>query len=144
MAVADRSPDFRLATGSCTYINEPELDRPGKPYGGDYQIFDAMVAQKPDLMVWLGDNAYLREADWSTRTGIYHRYSHTRSAPELALRVALNPAVPLQLLQQRLGQSPNQQGFIRRIEFHLRPSSSAANWMLRSLLRPEKRTYLRS
>lgn len=76
-------PDFRLATGSCTYINEPELDRPGKPYGGDYRIFDAIVAQKPDLMVWLGDNTYLREADWSTRTGIYHRYSHTRSAPEL-------------------------------------------------------------
>ena len=26
-------PAFSVASGSCTYINEPEYDRPGKPYG---------------------------------------------------------------------------------------------------------------
>src|SRR5690606_1203557 len=26
-------PDFTIAIGSCAYINEPEYDRPGTPYG---------------------------------------------------------------------------------------------------------------
>jgi alkaline phosphatase D len=34
-------------------------------------------------MLWMGDNIYLREADWDTKTGIYHRYSHSRSIKEL-------------------------------------------------------------
>ncbi len=76
-------PDFKFATGSCTYVNEPEYDRPGKPYGGDYEIFTSMYNQKPDFTLWLGDNMYLREVDWNSRTGIYHRYTHTRSLPEM-------------------------------------------------------------
>ncbi|TNE55174.1 MAG: alkaline phosphatase family protein [Bacteroidetes bacterium] len=76
-------PPFSVATGSCAYINEPEYDRPGKPYGSDYHIFTAMHAQRPDLMVWLGDNTYYREPDWTTRTGMFHRYTHDRSLPEL-------------------------------------------------------------
>lgn len=76
-------PDFALATGSCAYVNEPEYDRPGTPYGSDYRIFTQIAAQKPDLMVWLGDNTYYREPDWATRTGMLHRYTHTRSLPEL-------------------------------------------------------------
>ncbi len=75
-------PDFTIALGSCTYINEPDHDRPGDPYGGEYWIFDAIAGKKPDLMLWLGDNVYLREPDFS-RTGFLHRYTHTRSAPEL-------------------------------------------------------------
>jgi len=76
-------PDFTIAAGSCTYINEPEFDRPGKPYGQGYEIFKAIHEKRPDAMIWLGDNIYLREADWNTRTGIYQRYQHTRSLPEL-------------------------------------------------------------
>lgn len=76
-------PAFSLATGSCAYINEPQYDRPGTPYGSDYAIFNQIAAQKPDLMVWLGDNIYYREPDWATRTGMLHRYTHGRSLPEL-------------------------------------------------------------
>ena len=76
-------PDFSLATGSCAYINEPAYDRPGKPYGDGYPIFNSIADQRPDLMLWLGDNAYLREPDWGTRSGYLHRYTHTRAAPEL-------------------------------------------------------------
>jgi len=76
-------PAFTVALGSCTYINEPAYDRPGKPYGDGYGIFDAIANKKPDLMVWLGDNIYLREPDWGSRTGFLHRYTHTRSAPEM-------------------------------------------------------------
>jgi alkaline phosphatase D len=76
-------PTFTIATGSCAYINDAPYDRPGKSYGGDYQIFTNIAAAKPDVMLWLGDNTYLREADWATRTGILYRYTHTRSLPEL-------------------------------------------------------------
>lgn len=76
-------PPFRMALGSCAYVNEPRYDRPGEPYGGGYEIFRAIHEARPDAMLWLGDNTYLREADWNSRTGILHRYSHTRALEEL-------------------------------------------------------------
>ena len=76
-------PDFTLATGSCAYINEAAYDRPGKPYGDGYGIFNSIADQHPDLMLWLGDNVYLREPDWGSWSGILHRYTHTRSLPEM-------------------------------------------------------------
>lgn len=76
-------PEFTVAIGSCAYINEPEWDRPGEPYGGDYEIFTSIAAKRPDVMIWLGDNVYYREVDWNTVAGMRHRYSHTRALPEL-------------------------------------------------------------
>lgn len=76
-------PDFKIVAGSCAYINEEAYDRPGTPYGGDYQIFGSIADKDPDMMLWLGDNMYLREADWGTRNGVYHRYTHTRSCEEM-------------------------------------------------------------
>ncbi len=76
-------PDFSFVTGSCFYVNEEIYDRPGKPYGSDYQIVESIYKAKPDFMLWLGDNYYLREADWDSWTGILHRITHTRSLPEL-------------------------------------------------------------
>ncbi len=76
-------PAFSMAVGSCTYINEPEVDRPGDPYGLDMGIFGSITEKSPDAMLWLGDNIYLREVDWFTRTGILHRYTHMRSQPAL-------------------------------------------------------------
>lgn len=76
-------PEFSFAVGSCSYINDEPYDRPGTPYGGDYRIFESIHQQNPDLMIWLGDNTYLREADWYSNTGIIHRYTHTRNVEEL-------------------------------------------------------------
>ncbi|MDX1912925.1 MAG: alkaline phosphatase D family protein [Saprospiraceae bacterium] len=85
-------PAFTLATGSCAYVNEPPYDRPGKPYGSNHQIYQHITAQQPDLMLWLGDNVYLREADWYTRAGIQHRYTHDRAAtPEMKPLLASTP-----------------------------------------------------
>lgn len=84
-------PAFTLATGSCAYVNEERFDRPGKPYGGDYQIFNSIAEDQPDLMLWLGDNTYLREADYGSKSGVMHRYSHTRSLPELQSLLAACP-----------------------------------------------------
>jgi len=76
-------PEFSFAFGSCNYINEEETDRPGTPYGGEYQIFETIYEQNPDFMIWGGDNTYLREADWNSMTGIWHRYTHSRAVPEM-------------------------------------------------------------
>ncbi len=77
------APAFTMAVGSCLYVNDSIYDRPGKGYGSDYQMMEVLAQAKPDAMLWLGDNTYTREADWNTRTGILHRYSHTRSLPQL-------------------------------------------------------------
>ncbi|RPG80141.1 MAG: alkaline phosphatase family protein [Crocinitomicaceae bacterium TMED114] len=76
-------PDFTVALGSCSFINEPAYDRPGKGYGGGYSIFETIAESNPDLMLWLGDNVYFREVDWGSESGMQHRYSHLRRLPEL-------------------------------------------------------------
>ncbi|MCB0262196.1 MAG: alkaline phosphatase family protein [Calditrichaeota bacterium] len=76
-------PAVKFVIGSCAYVNEPVYDRPGTPYGANYEIFTAIHQKQPEFMIWMGDNTYLREADWFSRSGILHRYTHTRSLPEL-------------------------------------------------------------
>lgn len=75
-------PEFKIAIGSCSFINEKSDDRP-KPYGSSYEIFNAILDKDPDLMLWLGDNTYLRTPDFLTERGIRHRHRHTRATPEL-------------------------------------------------------------
>lgn len=73
------APDFSFLAGSCTYFNEPAFDRPGKPYGQDSSIFSTMANEKADFMLWLGDNWYTREADYSSEWGLWYRASRDRS-----------------------------------------------------------------
>ncbi len=76
-------PDFSFVLGSCLYINDSAFDRPGKPYGGSDEILKTMTNTPADFMIWLGDNTYTREADYSSASGIANRYLHTRSAPQM-------------------------------------------------------------
>ncbi|MBK8627473.1 MAG: alkaline phosphatase family protein [Saprospiraceae bacterium] len=85
------APDFTFVAGSCFYINDTAYDRPGKPYGGEYEIIKHITNSKPDLMIWLGDNTYLREGDFESRSGIYYRNTHTRSLAELQPLLAATP-----------------------------------------------------
>lgn len=84
-------PDFRFVVGSCAFVGDSIYDRPGQPYGGEYEIFATIARLRPDFMVWLGDNVYLREADWHSWSGILYRYTHTRSLPELQPLLATCP-----------------------------------------------------
>lgn len=77
------APNFKMAVGSCAFVNEAAYDRPGEPYGGEHHIYDTIVKKDPDLMLWLGDNIYLREVDFDSYGSIIHRYSHTRSQREI-------------------------------------------------------------
>lgn len=76
-------PSFTAALGSCNYVNDTIYDRPGDPYGGGHEIFGAINALDPDLMLWLGDNTYLREVDWESAAGIAYRFAHTRALEEV-------------------------------------------------------------
>ncbi len=84
-------PAFTVAIGSCFYRNEPAYDRPGRAYGGDPAIFETIADLRPDAMLWLGDNVYLREVDWWSRSGIEHRYAHARQEPALQRLLAAAP-----------------------------------------------------
>jgi alkaline phosphatase D len=75
-------PEFAVAFGSCHYLND-RFDRPGQPWGADYAILDALAAQSPDLMLWLGDNVYFREPEWTSPEGMSARYRAYRASPTL-------------------------------------------------------------
>jgi alkaline phosphatase D len=77
------APDFTFLTGSCAYFNEPEFDRPGKPYGGDSSIFETMGKTPAAFMLWLGDNWYTREVDYTSEWGLRYRATRDRSFPVL-------------------------------------------------------------
>lgn len=76
-------PNFTMLLGSCLYVREPGTDRPGSYYGDTTDIVTAMAAHQAEVMLWLGDNTYLREVDWRSWTGILRRWTHTRSLPAL-------------------------------------------------------------
>ncbi|MEY4489034.1 MAG: hypothetical protein RIQ79_1542 [Verrucomicrobiota bacterium] len=77
------APDFSFIFGSCAYLNDPAFDRPGKPYGQGTEIFKHMAGSGADFCLWGGDNLYLREADFSSESGIWYRFSHDRATPDL-------------------------------------------------------------
>ena len=85
------APDFTFLTGSCAYFNESVYDRPGKPYGGDSAIFETMTKSAANFHVWLGDNWYTREVDYSTPWGLNYRPSYERRLDVLQKFMASMP-----------------------------------------------------
>ena len=84
-------PDFSFLFGSCAYINDSTYDRPGAPYGQSLQIYESMYRQPSDFTLWVGDNVYLRPADWSSQYGISYRYHYNRKTPALQPLLASRP-----------------------------------------------------
>jgi alkaline phosphatase D len=85
------APNFSFIFGSCTYINDAAYDRPGEPYGRDPRIFDTIAKTQSDFMIWLGDNTYTREADYTSKSGFYYRYTHTRKCRNMQALLASRP-----------------------------------------------------
>lgn len=73
------APDITFTFGSCLYVNDGVTDRPGRPYGGDYETLLAAAQEKPDFMLWLGDNWYLRAPDWQSPEGMRRRARYVRA-----------------------------------------------------------------
>jgi alkaline phosphatase D len=85
------APDFSFLMGSCTYINDKPYDRPEKAYGQDPVIFRTMADMPSDFMLWLGDNVYFRESDYSSVAGMSYRYSYQRRHPDIQLLLKSRP-----------------------------------------------------
>lgn len=85
------APDFAFLAGSCAYFNEPLYDRPGKPYGADSSIFETMATTPADFHIWMGDNWYTREVDYTSRWGLNYRASMDRSHKVLQAFMAAMP-----------------------------------------------------
>jgi alkaline phosphatase D len=85
------APDFSFLAGSCNYSNEVIYDRPGKSYGGDSSIYETMAATPAQFNLWLGDNWYYREVDFSSVWGLQYRASHDRSKSALQSLMASMP-----------------------------------------------------
>jgi alkaline phosphatase D len=68
--------ELTIAIGSCHYLAGPDPVFRGS--GGDYQIFDAIAARKPDVMLWLGDNVYLQTPDFLDPSSMAARYRQVR------------------------------------------------------------------
>jgi alkaline phosphatase D len=63
-------PAFSFLAGSCLYVNDSLYDRPGKPYGQGTDILLTMAKSNANFMLWLGDNTYTREADYTSESGL--------------------------------------------------------------------------
>lgn len=86
------APDFSFLLGSCAYFNDAPYDRPGRAYGsGRDEIWATMAASGADFMLWTGDTIYLREADFSSASGIWYRYRADRATPALQPFLAAMP-----------------------------------------------------
>lgn len=70
---------LQVALGSCVYLNDAGDPQPGK----DFPIFQSIFEQRPDLMLWLGDNIYLRPRDYYSEAGMDFRYRQLRALPSL-------------------------------------------------------------
>lgn len=84
-------PDFKFIYGSCAYLNEPQYDRLGEPYGKGTTIFRHMAESGADFMLWGGDNWYYREPDYDSISGLWYRAQHDRATPDLQKLLAVMP-----------------------------------------------------
>lgn len=73
------APELTIAIGSCFFLADADPLWPGRDYGAGFGIFDAIAAQKPDLMLWLGDNVYLQQPDFYDPASMAARYRRQRA-----------------------------------------------------------------
>ena len=76
-------PDIRIAAGGAHYVAEKDFEPPYRELGGGYGIFETIRKQNPDLMLWVGDTAHLRQSDWTSRSGYLKRFARARGKAEL-------------------------------------------------------------
>lgn len=85
------APDLRIAVGGAHYAIEEGYEPPYQILGGGYGIFSTILKEKPELMIWAGNTAHLRDSDWATKSGTMKRFATARSVPELKPLLASIP-----------------------------------------------------
>ena len=81
---AKSAPDITIAIGSCYFLGDPNPVFGGAEYGGGFEIFDAIAAKKPDLMLWLGDNLYFQRPDYLDPAAMAARHRRQRGFEPLS------------------------------------------------------------
>jgi alkaline phosphatase D len=77
---AKAAPTITIAIGSCYFLNHPDGMRARDlDYGGGDGIFDAIADKQPDVMLWLGDNVYLRRQEYHDPAAMALRYRNQRA-----------------------------------------------------------------
>ncbi|MEM8868358.1 MAG: alkaline phosphatase D family protein [Verrucomicrobiota bacterium] len=84
-------PTLRVAVGGAHYVVEDAFEPPYTILGGGYGIFSTILQNEPDMMIWAGNTAHIRESDWASQSGYIKRYSKARSVPELKNLIAQVP-----------------------------------------------------
>ena len=78
-AKAEDARDITIAFGSCFFLADPNPIWGGQSYGSGFEIFDAIAAKKPDVMVWMGDNLYYQTPDELDPSMMAFRYRRQRT-----------------------------------------------------------------
>ena len=94
-STARDAPDITIAIGSCFFLAAAEPPWSASTYGGGYEIFDAIAAKSPDLMVWLGDNLYFQPPDEFDPASMAARYRRQRALPALQRLLAAAPQLAI-------------------------------------------------
>ena len=81
---AKDAPDITIAIGSCFFQDDDDPRFRTSLTGGEYGIFDAIAAKAPDVMLWLGDNVYLRRPEYFDPKAMAARYKRQRGFEPLA------------------------------------------------------------
>jgi len=81
---ATDAQDIVVAIGSCFFLADASGLYGGTEYGGGYEIFDAIAAKSPDVMLWLGDNLYFQTPDFLDPSSMAARYKRQRTHSSLA------------------------------------------------------------
>jgi alkaline phosphatase D len=89
------APEITIAVGSCFFLAGTDPESRDRDYGGEYGIFGAIAAAKPDLMLWLGDNIYLQRPDFYDPASMGGRYRRQRAFPPLQGLLAAAPQIAI-------------------------------------------------
>jgi alkaline phosphatase D len=89
------APDVTIAIGSCFFLAAAEAPWNASTYGGGFEIFDAIAAKAPDLMIWMGDNLYFQPPDELDPASMAARYRRQRAHPSLARLLVAAPQIAI-------------------------------------------------
>jgi alkaline phosphatase D len=71
--------ELTIAIGSCFFLADPDPALSRQDYGQGFEIFAAIAAKRPGLMLWLGDNLYLQPPDLHDPAAMAGRYRRQRA-----------------------------------------------------------------
>ncbi len=89
------APQLKLAIGSCFFLADASSLWGDSDYGGDFRIFDAIAAKRPDMMLWLGDNLYFQQPDYLDPAALAARYRRQRAFEPLQRLLTAAPQIAI-------------------------------------------------